>query len=105
MKGVNAVSYYDNMVMQDQMKYSMYYDTYAAGRTPYRLSTRPPLPYGEQIGRLVEEIDAADCMLVGGGSGLSAAGGGDFYYEDNESYRKYFGKLPRSITLRAPSPA
>ena len=25
-----------------------------------------------------------------GCSGLSAAGGGDFYYEDNDSYRKYF---------------
>ena len=86
------MSYYDNMVMQAQMKYSMYYDTYAAGRTPYRLSTRPPLSYREQIGRLVEEIAAADCVLVGGGSGLSAAGGGDFYYEDNESYRKCFGK-------------
>ena len=30
-------------------------------------------------------------MVVGGASGLSAAGGGDFYYEDNDSYRKYFG--------------
>ena len=29
-------------------------------------------------------------MVVGGASGLSAAGGGDFYYEDNDSYRKYF---------------
>ncbi len=41
------MSYYDNIVMQAQMKYSMYYGTYAAGRTPYRLSTRPPLPYEE----------------------------------------------------------
>ena len=29
-------------------------------------------------------------MVVGGASGLSAAGGGDFYYENNDSYRKYF---------------
>ena len=94
------MSYYDNMVMQAQMKYSMYYDTYAAGRTPYQLSTRPPLPYGEQIERLVEEIAAADCVLVGGGSGLSAAGGGDFYYEDNESYRKYFGKYAEKYRFK-----
>lgn len=32
-------------------------------------------------------------MLVGGASGLSAAGGGDFYYEDNATYRKHFGKF------------
>ena len=25
-------------------------------------------------------------------SGRTVAGGGDFYYEDNASYRKYFGK-------------
>ena len=24
-----------------------------------------------------------NCIVVGGASGLSAAGGGDFYYEDN----------------------
>lgn len=86
------MSFYEDLVMQTQMNYSRYYGIYAAGRTPYRLSERPPLPYPEQIGRLVEEIRTADCVLVGGASGLSAAGGGDFYYEDNASYRKYFGK-------------
>ena len=38
-------------------------------------------------------IEEADCVLVGGASGLSAAGGGDFYYEDNATYRKHFGKF------------
>ena len=89
------MSYYDNLVMQAQMKYSLYYDTYASGGTPYRLSTRPPQPYTEQIQRLVEEIATADFVLVGGASGLSAAGGGDFYYEDNASFRKYFRKYAR----------
>ena len=37
-----------------------------------------------------QEVKEADCVVVGGASGLSAAGGGDFYYEDNDSYRKYF---------------
>ena len=86
------MSYYEDIVMQTQMMYSRYYNLYAAGKTPYPLSERPPLPYQEQITRLVREIQAADCVVVGGASGLSAAGGGDFYYEDNASYRKYFGK-------------
>lgn len=86
------MSYYEDIVMQTQMMYSRYYNLYAAGKTPYPLSERPPLPYQAQIARLVEEIRAADCVVVGGASGLSAAGGGDFYYEDNASYRKCFGK-------------
>ena len=39
---------------------------------------------------MVEEVE---CVLAGGTYGLSAAGGGDFYYEDNETYRRHFGKL------------
>ena len=61
---------------------------YAAGKTPYHLSDLPALPHQEQIARLAREIWEADCILVGGASGLSAAGGGDFYCEDNASYRQ-----------------
>ena len=86
------MSYYENLVMQTQMNYSRYYGVYRAGKTPYALSEKPAFPYEEQIHRLVREIEEAECILVGGASGLSAAGGGDFYYEDNASYRKYFGK-------------
>ena len=86
------MSYYENLVMQTQMNYSRYYGVYRAGKTPHALSEKPALPYEEQIHRLVREIDEAECILVGGASGLSAAGGGDFYYEDNASYRKYFEK-------------
>ena len=86
------MSFYEDLVMQTQMNYSRYYGVYRAGKTPYALSEKPALPYEEQIRRLVREIEEAECVLVGGASGLSAAGGGDFYYEDNASYRKYFGK-------------
>ena len=86
------MTFYENLVMQTQMNYSRYYGLYAEGKTPYSLSERTALPYEEQIGRLADEIKEAECILVGGASGLSAAGGGDFYYEDNASYRKYFGK-------------
>ena len=84
------MNFYDDLVMQTQMNYSRHYHIYASGSTPYQLTDKKPLPYGEQIHRLVQEVKEADCVVVGGASGLSAAGGGDFYYEDNDSYRKYF---------------
>ena len=86
------MSFYEDLVTQTQMNYSRYYGVYAAGHTPYELTDKPALPYDQQIARLVQAIREADCVVVGGASGLSAAGGGDFYYEDNASYRKYFGK-------------
>lgn len=86
------MNFYENLVTQTQMNYSRYYSLYAAGKTPYPLTGKTPLSYDRQIETLLEEIENADCVVVGGASGLSAAGGGDFYYEDNASYRKYFGK-------------
>ena len=84
------MNFYDDLVMQTQMNYSRHYHIYASGSTPYQLTDKKPLPYNEQIDRLVQEVKEADCVVVGGASGLSAAGGGNFYYEDNDSYRKYF---------------
>ena len=86
------MSFYENLVLQTQMNYSKYYGLYASGKTPYRLSEKEPQPYEQQIEALLAEIESAECIVAGGASGLSAAGGGDFYYEDNESYRRYFGK-------------
>ncbi len=83
---------YEDLVNHTQMNYSSRYDLYSMGKTVYALSKKEPLPYKEQIKLLAEKIKEADCIIVGGASGLSAAGGGDFYYEDNASYRKYFGK-------------
>jgi glycerate-2-kinase len=85
-----TMNFYDDLVMQTQRNYSNYYPINASGSTPYPLTDKKPLPYSEQIQRLVQEVKDADCVVVGGASGLSAAGGGDFYYEDNDSYRKYF---------------
>ncbi|MEE0771682.1 MAG: hypothetical protein UIJ87_00720 [Anaerovoracaceae bacterium] len=86
------MSFYDELVSYSQMNYSKYYNIYAAGGSPYLLSEKEQLPYEKQLDILLRDIKAADCVVVGGASGLSAAGGGDFYYEDNASYRKYFGK-------------
>lgn len=82
------------------MNYSKYYNVYAAGKTPYALTDRKPLPYKEQLELFTESIKEADCILVGGASGLSAAGGGDFYYDDTPSYRKYFEKYAKKYGFK-----
>lgn len=86
------MSYYENLVLQTQMNYSRYHSLYASGKTAVKLSRREALPYEEQIHEFIRRIKEADCIVVGGASGLSAAGGGDFYYGDTPSFRKYFGK-------------
>ncbi|MCI9175531.1 MAG: NAD-dependent protein deacetylase [Lachnospiraceae bacterium] len=87
------MSFYENLVMQTQMNYFRYARRYGAGKSAVKMSQRKPLPYGEQIQKFAEQVREAECMVVGGASGLSAAGGGDFYYEDTTSFRKYFGKF------------
>ena len=87
------MTFYEQIVNEVQMSnYSRYYNVYASGRTVVPLTKKEPLPYEEQIQYFVQKVKDADCVIIGGASGLSAAGGGDFYYEDNASYRKYFGK-------------
>ena len=86
-------TFYEQLVMKTQMNYSQYYNVYASGKTPIKLTEKPALPYKEQIKILAEKIKEADHIVIGGGSGLSAAGGGDFYYKDNDSFRKLFGKF------------
>ena len=80
------MSFYENLVLQTQMNYAKYRRVYASGKTPVKLSRRVPLPYG------VQRQAGGGTGKVGGASGLSAAGGGDFYYGDTPSFRKYFGK-------------
>ena len=58
------MNFYDDLVMQTQMNYSKYYPIYASGSTPYQLTDKKPLPYSEQIDRLVQEIKEADCVVV-----------------------------------------
>ncbi|MCR5757861.1 MAG: hypothetical protein K6F95_08140 [Selenomonas sp.] len=87
------MTFYENLVTESQLtNFSRNYALYAAGSTSVPLSTKKPLPYEAQLQDFVQKLQAAECVIVGGASGLSAAGGGDFYYEDNASFRKYFGK-------------
>lgn len=86
------MSLYEKLVMQTQMNYSKYYGVYVSGKTPYQLSEKESLPYEEEIRSFAQQVKEAECIIIGGASGLSAAGGGDFYYENNASYKKYFGK-------------
>lgn len=86
------MTFYEQLVMRTQGNYSRYYGVYASGNTPVRLTEKKPLPYKVQIRSFAEKLAEADCILVGGASGLSSAGGADFYYSDTPSYRKHFGK-------------
>ena len=86
------MTFYEELVIQTQRNYEQYYGVYARGGVPYELAGPSPLSYDEQIDLFARNVQEADCILVGGASGLSAAGGGDFYYENNDSYKKYFGK-------------
>ncbi|MCH3921576.1 NAD-dependent protein deacetylase [Limosilactobacillus sp.] len=83
-------SLYEQLVMQTQMNYSRYYGVYAQGETPIKLTAKKPLPYDQQIKIFAEKIKAADHVIVGGASGLSAAGGGDFYYAATPSFKTAF---------------
>ena len=74
---------YEQLVFELTNRSFSHQATYRTGGTPYDLSDCEP-----------------DCVLVGGASGLSAAGGGDFYYEDNATYRRHFGKFAERYGFR-----
>lgn len=69
-----TMTFYENLVMQTQQNYSMYYQTYQRGGSPYKMSTEEKPEWKEQIRLFAEAVKWADCILVGGASGLSAAG-------------------------------
>ncbi len=94
------MSLYESLVQYTQKNYIQNLPLYRIGETAYKLSEQPSLPYSEQINSLAKQIHQADCIVVGGASGLSAAGGGDFYYDDTPSYRKYFGKYARKYGFK-----
>ncbi|WP_431814340.1 hypothetical protein [Limosilactobacillus portuensis] len=96
---MNKRTMYEQLVIQTQMNYSQYYGVYASGGTPVKLTEKPQPSYDEQIEIFADKIKKADHIVIGGASGLSAAGGGDFYYTDSPSYKKHFAKF-RTIPLR-----
>lgn len=85
------MTFYEELVIQMQRRNTRYYGGMFAVSEP--MSQKEPLPYQEQIQLLVQAVQEADCVIVGGASGLSAAGGGDFYYTGTESFYRYFGKF------------
>ena len=100
MKGTNNhMSFYEFLVIKTQENYSRYYNIYASGKTPIALTQKPHPDYNEQILLSAEKIREADCIVVGGASGLSSAGGADFYYDDTPSYRQYFGKYAEKYSF------
>lgn len=94
------MSCYENLVMKTQMNYSRNYGLYQRGGTAVVLSEKKPIPYKEQIRLFAQEVDDAECIVVGAASGLSAAGGGDFYYEPTVSFYEHFGKFAERYGFR-----
>ena len=70
---------YEQLVVELTQASFPYQSVYRQGGTPYKLTSREPLPYGKQIEEFARLVEQADCILIGGASGLSAAGGGDFF--------------------------
>lgn len=91
---------YEQLVIELTNRSFSYQAAYRNGGTPYELSDCKPVSYGQQIEMFARMIEKADCVLVGGASGLSAAGGGNFYYEDNATYRRHFGKFAERYGFR-----
>ena len=94
------VTPYEQLVVELTNRSFSHQAAYRTGGTPYELSARKPEPYDQQIKDFARMIKESDCVLVGGASGLSAAGGGDFYYEDNATYRRHFGKFAERYGFR-----
>ena len=55
----------------------------------------------EKIELLRQKIDEADAIVVGGATGMSAASGFVFYYQDDEVYRKLAGGLAKKYDLHS----
>ena len=80
------MDFYEQLVMSEQAK------QYMRGNSYVKLSTKN-LSYEKQIRLFVNQVKKADHIIVGAASGLSTAGGADFYYEDTLSFEKYFSKF------------
>lgn len=94
------MTFYENWVTQTQQNYSMYYQLYQQGGTPYQMSHKAKPAWEEQIRQAAKAISEADAILVGGASGLSAAGGGDFYYSDTPSFYQAFGRFAKKYGVK-----
>ncbi|WP_102272198.1 SIR2 family NAD-dependent protein deacylase [Cytobacillus massiliigabonensis] len=49
-------------------------------------------PYQDNIDTILQKIEEADAIVVGGAAGMSAAAGYN-WYRDDENFRKYFNKF------------
>lgn len=59
-------NFYEKLVMQTQVNYQNYFNVYAQGGTPIKLSEKKPLSYEQQITVMADKIKAADHIVVGG---------------------------------------
>lgn len=64
------MNYYEALVTKAQMNYSVF----GRGISPYKMSRREKPSYKTQLEIFSNKINSAECVIVGGASGLSAAG-------------------------------
>lgn len=87
---VSYMTFYEDLVIQSQIYNAR--SGILSGTGGRNKMCDKAVSYEEQIRIFADKVREAECIVIGGASELSAAGGGDFYYEDNASFRKYFGK-------------
>ncbi len=68
------MTFYENLVTETQMRGMMARGYFSGGQSAYSMTKKNPLPYEEQLALYLQKLDEADCVIVGGASGLSAAG-------------------------------
>ncbi|WP_125565435.1 NAD-dependent protein deacetylase [Companilactobacillus insicii] len=94
------MTFYEQLVLQSQQSFQSNYPIYAQGKTPIKLSTKRQDSYETQIEKFSQMINEAEYIVIGGASGLSAAGGGDFYYTDTPSFYENFGKFSKKYVFK-----
>ena len=86
---------YEDLVEKAQWNWQVHYGAYQGGGTAYKLAGDDGAGLEEKARRLAGMVEDASCVVVGGASGLSASGGGDFYYSASPSYRQLFAPFWR----------
>lgn len=94
------MSLYEELVTKSQWNFMRYQPLYRRGETAYMLTECPEASYEASIAQMVTWLQEAETIIVGGASGLSAAGGGDFYYGGTPSFYEHFGRFAKKYGFK-----
>lgn len=94
------VTLYEQLVIELTNRSFSLQAAYRSGGTPYELSDREPEPYDQQIKDFARMIEEADCVLAGGASGLSAAGGRRLLLRGQRDLSQVFRQICRTLRFQ-----